>query len=272
MATLRRPVNEWNMNGTCPSVKSARIRGCRARHLLRVPSSGGRNPGVCAVRDAVHPATRARPVLLPAVPDGVEPRARRRRRRTRCRDRLVRHRDDRGSRAPRQHRGLGPAPGGGGRRRDGVVGHPGRRDPGPIPPTRLREHAGGQGRAPQEDGADPGGPPVRTQPAGQVRRTGRVRLPRRRRRRGLRLGLAPAAGTGTRRAGAASPAVGAEQVSRLPGASGRARHRPNLHPLHRIPRPGRGPRRPQRLGESGHCLMGGQQVAHSSSPRYGRSS
>ena len=40
---------------------------------LRVPSIGGRCPGVRAVRDAVHPTTRARPVLLHALPDGVEP-------------------------------------------------------------------------------------------------------------------------------------------------------------------------------------------------------
>ncbi len=70
----------------------------------RVPSSRGRRPGVRAVRDAVHPAAGARPVLLPALPDGVEPRARRGGRRSRRGDRLVGHRDDGGGRAA-CHRG-----------------------------------------------------------------------------------------------------------------------------------------------------------------------
>ena len=47
--------------------------------------------------------------------------------------------------------------------------------------------------------------------------------------------------------GVAGPAMGAEQVPRLSGAAGRARHRPDLYPLHSIPRPGRGFRRPQLL-------------------------
>ena len=86
------------MNETCLSAEPGAFAPAAAPGPLRVPSSGGRSPGVRAVRDAVHPATRARPVLLPAVPDGVEPRARRRGRRARRRDRLVGHRDDRGGR------------------------------------------------------------------------------------------------------------------------------------------------------------------------------
>ena len=192
------------------------------RHDRAYASSGGRSPGVRAVRDFVHPAARACPVLLGPVPDGVEPRARRRGRRPCCRDRLVRHGDDRGGRAARRRR-RGPAPPRGGCRRGGVVGHPRRRHPGPLPPARLRERPGGYGRAAARDRGDSGGPPVRPQPARQVRRPCRVHPPRRRRRR--RLDLAAPARTRARRPCRAGPALGAEQVPRLPGAARRARHR-----------------------------------------------
>jgi len=68
-------------------------------------------------------------------------------------------------------------------------------------------------------------------PAGRVGRPRRVRLSRRRRRR-HRLGVAPAARAGARRAHAAGPAVGAEQVPRLPGSARRVRYRPDLRALH----------------------------------------
>jgi hypothetical protein len=195
------------------------------------------------VRDPVHPQAGARPVLLHPLPDGLEPRARRRGRRARRRDRLVGDRDDRGGRAACRRRCLGPAPGGGRGGRGGVVGHPRRRDPGPLSPPRLRERAGHQGRAAAEDRGDPGGSSVRAQPARQVRRTGRVRPPRRRRRRRWRLGLAPAARARTRSARHAGAAVGAEPVPRLPGAARRARYRQDLRPLHGVPHAGRGPGR-----------------------------
>src|SRR5258708_15982337 len=103
--------------------------------LPRVPSSGGRGTGVRAVRDAVHPAARARPVLLGPLPDGVEPRARRRGRRPARRDRLVGHRDVRGGQAARRRRGLGPPPPGGGRGRAVGVAPPRPPPPPPLPPS-----------------------------------------------------------------------------------------------------------------------------------------
>ena len=105
--------------------------------------------------------------------------------------------------------------------------------------TRVTTRAPSRpGRAAAEDRGDPGRPAVRPQPAGQVRRPRLVRQPRRQRRRRC-LNMVPAARAGPRRTRAAGTAVGTEPVPRLPGTARRTQHRPDLQPLHGVPRTGR---------------------------------
>ena len=140
---------------------------------------------------------------------------------------------------------VGPAPGGGGGGGDGLVGHAGRRDPGPLPPARLREALAGKDvRRRKTEETLEGLRYVRNQLGKSVEPAEFVRPA---------IGDDGAGGwawrplpePGLGGARAAGTAVGAEQVPRLPGAACRARDRPDLRPLHGVPRPGCGLRRPQ---------------------------